>query len=169
MIVVGLDPGTEESAICGYTSDGLVHNHETLPNEELLRRLTSRTVYGDVLVIERIASYGMAVGEEVFATVFWSGRFAQAWETSLKVTPWDRVYRKDVKQHLCLNNRATDANIRQALYDRFGPSKEKAVGTKKCPGPLYGIRGHEMAALAVAVTWHDTKVSKVSIPTGVGF
>jgi hypothetical protein len=41
--------------------------------------------------------------------------------------------------------RAKDANIRQALIDKLG-----AVGTKKAPGPLYGISGHLWAALAVA-------------------
>ena len=39
------------------------------------------------------------------------------------------------------------ANIRQALLDLIGPQ-----GTKKAPGPTYGVRSHEWAALAVAVT-----------------
>jgi hypothetical protein len=32
----------------------------------------------DVVVIEKIESYGMAVGAEVFDTVWWAGRFAEA-------------------------------------------------------------------------------------------
>ena len=32
----------------------------------------------DVVVIEKIESYGMAVGAEVFDTVLWAGRFAEA-------------------------------------------------------------------------------------------
>jgi len=42
--------------------------------------------------------------------------------------------------------RAKDANIRQALLDLIGPQ-----GTKKTPGPTYGIKSHTWAALAVAV------------------
>jgi hypothetical protein len=52
---------------------------------------------------------------------------------------------------------AKDANIRQALIDRFGGSKEAAIGTIKRQGPLYGVKGHEFAALAVAVTWIETR------------
>jgi hypothetical protein len=62
------------------------------------------------------------------------------------------VYRKDVKLYLCGSLRATDANIRAALLDRFGPGREIAVGTKRAPGPLYGIKGDEWSALAVALT-----------------
>jgi hypothetical protein len=47
--------------------------------------------------------------------------------------------------------RAKDANIRQALIDRFG-----AVGTKKMPGPLFGVSSHYWAALAVAVYAAET-------------
>jgi hypothetical protein len=64
--------------------------------------------------------------------------------------------RKDVKLHLCGSPRAKDANIRQALLDRYG-GKEKAIGSKHQRGPLYGIRSHLWAALAVAVTYQETK------------
>jgi hypothetical protein len=46
--------------------------------------------------------------------------------------------------------RAKDQNIRQALIDRLGPP-----GTKKNPGPTYGVTSHMWSALAVAVTAHD--------------
>lgn len=38
------------------------------------------------------------------------------------------------------------------------PGKEKAIGKKATPGPLYGVVGDEWAALAVAVTWWDQVV-----------
>jgi len=91
----------------------------------------------------------MAVGAEVFETVFWSGRFAQAWSRR-----FERMPRREIKQHLCHSARATDANIRQALIDRFGGT-EKAIGKKKTPGPLYLLKGHLWAAFAVAITWWD--------------
>src|SRR5690606_4735562 len=81
-----------------------------------------------------------------------TGRFIQACQA-----PSTKVYRKDVKLHLCGSPRAKDANIRQSLLDRFGPGKEKAVGTKQNPGPLYGVKSHMWAALAVAVYWWDAE------------
>jgi len=102
--------------------------------------------YGDIdtLAIEMIASYGMAVGREVFETCVWIGRFQQVWRSPESVR---LVYRRDVKLHLCGNPRAKDPNIRQALIDLLGPA-----GTKKQPGPTYGVKSHAWAALGVAVT-----------------
>jgi hypothetical protein len=68
--------------------------------------------------------------------------------------PWSRVTRRQVKLHLCGSMKAKDANIRQAILDRFGGSA--AIGLKKTPGPLYGVKGHEFAALGVALTYAET-------------
>jgi hypothetical protein len=109
-----------------------------------------------------IASYGMAVGREVFETCVWIGRFTQAWHAPAAV---ELVYRQDVKLHLCGNPRARDANIRQALLDLFpraGGGKTPQIGTKAKPGPLYGVSSHAWPALAVAITALET-----SIPTAV--
>jgi len=57
------------------------------------------------------------------------------------------VYRKEVKIYLCGSMKAKDPNIRQALIDRLGDP-----GTKKNPGPTYGVKSHAWSALAVAVT-----------------
>lgn len=119
-----------------------------LDNGEALRQVEADP--SGHLAIEMIASYGMAVGSEVFDTCIWIGRFIQAWNG-----PYTQVFRKDVKMHLCGQTKAKDANVRQALIDRFGPGKDKAIGTKKNPGPLYGISGDIWAALAVAVTHYD--------------
>lgn len=103
------------------------------------------------LAIEMIASYGLAVGREVFETCVWIGRFQQAWRQPSDVR---LVYRRDVKLHLCGSPRAKDANIRQALIDKVGPQ-----GTKKAPGPTYGVRSHAWAALGVAVTVADNRAT----------
>ena len=99
----------------------------------------------DVLVIEQIASYGMAVGAEVFETCVWTGRFWQAWPART-----ERIRRVTVKSHLCRAANAKDANVRQALIDRFG-----GPACIKKGGSLYKVKGDEWAALAVAVTWAD--------------
>lgn len=156
MIVLGLDPGTEQSALVTFNGES-VEDHRILSNRELLAFLHEfrSSLHHDVthvLVIEQIESFGMAVGRETFETVFWTGRFAEAWCPKR----FDRLPRRIIKTHLCHSARATDANIRQALIDRFGPATEKAIGSKKQPGPLFGIKSHCWAALAVAITWFDT-------------
>lgn len=159
MKVYAIDPGNEKSALVVF--DGVaVLNHQTLPNAELLQEISDRTRTSEhVLVVEKIASFGMPVGAEVFETCVWSGRFIQSW-TGYRppLMPWDRVKRHEVKTALCGNQRAKDPHIRQALLDRFGPGREKAIGKKSAPGPLYGIAGDEWAALAVAVTWWDQQL-----------
>jgi hypothetical protein len=101
---------------------------------------------------EMLACYGMPVGKEVFETAYWIGRFMQATQKE-----FIRVYRGEVKTHLCRSQKAKDANIRQALIDKFGGSN--AIGKKKTPGPLYGVSSHSWSALAVAVTAMETKLN----------
>ncbi|MDP3703585.1 MAG: hypothetical protein Q8R78_04295 [Candidatus Omnitrophota bacterium] len=104
------------------------------------------------IVFEQIESYGMPVGREIFATVFWTGRFYQA--ALGYVQDVVQLPRRAVKLHLCQSARAKDSNVRQALIDRFG-GLEKARGKKASKGPLYGLKADEWSALAVAVTWWD--------------
>jgi hypothetical protein len=126
------------------------------PNDELLASLRTQLRGGaqhgapDVVVIEKIVPYGMIVGAEVFDTVWWAGRFTEA-ARPIKVVQLPRLA---VKLAICGDSRAKDANINQALRDRFGGSKAK--GTKAHPGPLYGITSHVWSALAIAVTFAET-------------
>lgn len=148
-VITAIDPGYEQSAVLTLDA-GTLTDHRIAPNAQVLDWLRESTL-GGVLVLEQVESFGMAVGREVFETVYVTGRFAEAW-----FPRWvERMPRRMVKSHLCHSGRATDANIRQALIDRFGPTTEKAIGTKKQPGPLYGIKSHEWAALALAVTFDD--------------
>lgn len=151
--MIAIDPGPVESAWLRYR-DGRIHDMAIQPNHEVLSMLRAHRNAddGEPVVIEMVSSFGMAVGRDVFETVYYIGRFAEAACTA------ERIERKAIKLHLCGNTRAKDANIRQALIDRFGGvgGKQAAVGTKKAPGPLYGVRKHLWAALAVAVTYEDT-------------
>ena len=152
MRIIALDPGNSESAWC-VLKDGQIAEFGKEPNSEVLiraRRDWSPLDSGDLLAVEMIASYGMPVGREVFETCLWIGRYIEAWER--RQGKFRLVYRKDVKLFHCETVRATDANIRAALLDRYGPGREKAIGTKANKGPLYGIKGDEWAALAVALT-----------------
>jgi hypothetical protein len=123
------------------------------PNDFLLDKVHHFS--GDHIAIEMIASYGMAVGREIFETCVWIGRFMQAWRNPKAVR---LIYRRDVKLRLCGTVKAKDANVRQALIDMFpktGGGKIPQIGTKAQPGPLYGVASHAWAAVAVAVTALD--------------
>ncbi len=140
MSVIGIDPGPREFAWVLWDGSKVLACGDE-PNDFDASAWLS--MYEVPIAIEWIESFGMAVGREVFETVFSIGRMAATRDVRL-------VPRRDVKLHLCASPRAKDGNIRQALIDRFGP-----VGTKKAPGPLYGISSHKWAALAVAVTAFD--------------
>jgi hypothetical protein len=155
MNILAIDPGPIESAFVLWDGERVLSKGK-VKNARLLETLNAIGVGATdqpCLVIEQVASYGMAVGKDVFETVFWSGRFAQKW-----LRDWKRVPRKDVKMHLCGTMRAKDSNIRQALIDRFGKP-----GVKAAPNTIYGedgskekkLRADEWQALALAVTAYD--------------
>lgn len=145
--LLAIDPGTARSAWL-VLEDGAPAAFGINSNSDLLRSLRHRTL-GPIgtVVIEKVESYGMAVGAEVFETVWWAGRFAEA----STPTPVVMLPRRTVKLELCGSSRAKDANVRQALIDRFGGAAAK--GTKHEPGPLYGVSNDVWSALAIAVTY----------------
>ena len=142
MRIFAIDPGPAVSGWC-ILDDGRVVDSGVHPNAEVLPWV-GHGQRADALAIEMIEPRGMPVGRETFDTVRWVGRFEQRWSGD---KPAHLVYRSAVKLHVCGSARAKDSNIRQALIDRIG-----APGTKKAPGPTYGVKSHAWAALAVAVT-----------------
>lgn len=152
--VVAIDPGTEKSGLVVWdVADEKVVGADVLPNSDVLLLLQNDIFRGTLenadVAIEMIASYGMPVGKEVFETCVFIGRLLEAYKAYADPR---LVYRREVKLHLCQSPRAKDANIWQALVDRFGPP-----GTKKAPGRLYGVTSHARAALALAVTVADAR------------
>lgn len=169
MRILAIDPGSTESAYAVIDqADRRPLDFGKIPNEQLLDQLADRDLGErvDHLVIEMIASYGMPVGREVFETCVWIGRFdmaAYSVRTSL-------IYRQPVKVHHCHSSKASDANISQALKDRFAygvPNHGK--GTKAQPGWFYGFKADVWQAYALAVYVADiTPVSAPAVPPAAG-
>ena len=143
----------------GYTQSAWILMDDRWPlrfgidtNENVIELVRAREA---ALVVEMIASYGMPVGREVFETCLWIGRFIEA-----AAGRHTKIYRKEVKMTLCQSMRAKDANIRQALIDRYGPGKERAIGVKARPGPLYGFKADLWAALGVGVTYLEQETQR---------
>lgn len=147
-LVLGIDPGNDKSAWC-------LLDRETLRPIQFAKEennfVLDAVMYGmyDEIVIERVQSYGMAVGRDVFETCEWIGRFTQAAKKEVSY-----VYRQDEKLHICHDSRAKDANIRRALIDRFARHDLKnGKGTKKNPDWFYGFSADCWSAYAVALTY----------------
>lgn len=153
-MILAIDPGPTRSAFVRLDGDLVIEHGDEIENDDLLGRLIH--AWRGALVVEKIESYGKPVGAEVFTTVLWCGRFIQAW----RGTSWALVSRREIKLALCNASNAKDPDVRQALIDRYGPGRAAALGTKKQPGPLYGIAGHRWAALAVGVAYYMMEVGE---------
>lgn len=139
MHILGIDPGTTSSAwVLWCQGTSRVREAVTTDNANVLQRISLGGF--DLLAIEMIESQGMAVGRSTFETVLWIGSFVR-----VSPKPFQLVHRSCIKLHHCGSARAKDGNIRQALIDTYG-----APGTKKAPGPTYGVSSHQWQALAVA-------------------
>ncbi len=147
LTVFAIDPGPTESAYA-YWDGSMVQDFGKVPNDKILSLIEEQQNEKIQTYIEMIASYGMAVGKEVFETCVWIGRFSE--RANMCDQTANLVYRKAVKMHLCGSMKAKDANIIQALKDRFGDK-----GTKASPGVFYGVSGDVWQAIALAVTVWD--------------
>lgn len=144
-MIIAVDPGPKESAYCILQGENIIAFGK-VENMAMMDILVEYSSPQNLLAVEMIASFGMAVGKEVFETCVFIGRFIETFKG-----PYSYIYRKDVKMHICHSMKANDASIRQALIDRFGPP-----GTKKSQGKLYGIKADIWSALAIGLTALET-------------
>lgn len=190
MILYAIDPGPEESGIVTMQDARLV-SCDTPLNGRLAEQLeVCGKRSGTSLVVEMPQLYRKTpAGSSVLHTAKWVGIFRQAFGLACS----SEILRSDVIIHLCgatsyrdeqtgkLRSHS-DSSVRASLIDRFGGSKERAIGGLKCqtckgkgwcgrgrymclhcggtkwehpPGPLHGVTTHCWSALAVAVTYMD--------------
>lgn len=155
MRLLAIDPGNALSAYVLYDSVAVeVIAKGKIGNDYLLSALNDDAgelgetlATAEVLVVEMAESFGAKVWSQVFETVFWTGRFVQAWGRD-----FGRVVRREVKMCITGSGRAKDGQIRQCLIERWG-GPDVAIGTKARPGPLKGVTADMWQALALAVTY----------------
>lgn len=173
MRILAIDPGTTESAYVIYNTMSVIADASPIVDKgkilnENIRDIIEISEY-DCCAIEMVASYGMPVGKTTMETILWIGWFARCVNEVNK--PFYLIYRKEIVTQLCGSSRAKDANVRTALIDVFGEP-----GTKKNPGPTFGITKDIWSALAIAHYAEDNFVNlqgrsnilNVSIVKGVG-
>lgn len=165
MLILGIDPGTTHSAgvLIDAGSGGIeVSTCFDLPNEKAIWNMQ----WGDALAIEMIQSFGKGsmIGADTIWTIYWIGRFAEFRAASNLATKFNHslYLRSTIRANICGTAKAKDGVVRQAIIDRLGPP-----GTKKNPGPTYGVTGHCWQALAVAIC-HADGIGSISPPRKEG-
>lgn len=142
-IILGIDPGSEKSAIVVINTDLTIIWSKEIDNDTM-RDVITRTILsknpGSVTVaIETIQSFGMAVANSVFVTARWAGRFE---ERAVSVGAHvELIGRRTVKHALLGNVAGGDKGIIEALRREYS----------KRDLSLEGIASHRWSALAVAV------------------
>ena len=150
MILFAIDPGSTESAYCMMGQDARPIAFAKVPNHDAVAVLRNYAGSLTAVVIERVASYGMPVGREVFDTCEWIGRFAQV--ASDLGLPVEYVFRQEEKLTVCKSPKANDATIRRALIDRFASHDlSNGKGTKKNPDFFYGFKADCWSAFCVGL------------------
>ena len=154
-MIIAIDPGNIESAFVMVDENTYRLIHFGKYKNNYLRNIWQPHAPGTCkTVIEMVASYGMPVGKEVFDTCVWIGRFTECAARYGSTVTY--IPRLDEKMHICHDSRASDANIRRALIDRFAKHDLKnGKGTKRNPDYFYGFSRDIWAAFAVAVTYID--------------
>jgi hypothetical protein len=142
--LIAIDPGPSESAYVVLRGRTPIEAAK-VGNYDLLAKAEDGGWY---LAIEMVQSFGKPVGAEVFETCVWVGRYIEAFGRS-----HTKILRHEVKMHLCHATKGVnDSVIRQRLIDLYG-GKAKAIGKKKTPGPLYGIKADCWQALACGIVY----------------
>lgn len=160
-MILAIDPGNEYSAYVLLNDDMSIVEANKVENLEMMNIANKLSIEElDMRVaIEMVACYGMAVGKTVFDTCVFIGQLKQIFFENGKKAEF--IYRQDEKMTLCNSMKAKDANIRQALIDRYAKFDFKnGKGTKANPDTFYGFKADMWAAMAVAHTYKELYLDK---------
>lgn len=141
--ILAIDPGTVESGVVLFDC-GKVISAGVIPNDDVLKIVADDR--SEILAIELFVATNQRLGNESIETIHWAGRFHQSCGDpgSAMLIP-----RYQVKKSLGLGHRDGDKEVKAALIAAIGPK-----GTKKEPGPTFGVSSHAWAALGVAWAAH---------------
>lgn len=145
MTVLGIDTGDKESAYVLF--NGNVLKCGKLPNAQVEDLIFNG--WDVVVAVEAPTLFGKRVYPQIMETAIQAGRFLGLGAARVKTVR--RFSRQETSLHCAGARSCDDKQMKHCLIERFGD-----VGTKKNPGPLYGLSGADMFdALAVAVTAYD--------------
>lgn len=166
--VLGIDPGTTETAYCLCTMSDKqsplslkVQQFAKIENEDMAEVLENLVCESQVnkeieeleIAIEHLESYGMAVGKTTFETAYFIGRLTEICNRyDIAIS---RVYRHEEKNLICHSVKANDSTIKQALVDIFAehPEINHGKGSKNKPDYFYGFKADCWSAFAICYTY----------------
>lgn len=155
--ILAIDPSNKHSAWCLIRLEDLFPIEfgfaEEKEMKEIIREYQSKENY---LAVENMECMGLAVGRSVLDTCILIGRFLECAD-SVEYADIQLILRHDEKMTLCGSVRGVkDANIIQALIDRFAPdAPNKGKGNKASPAWFYGFRADIWQAYAVGITYYE--------------
>lgn len=164
MIILAIDPGTRTSGVVLYDSDErrVLFSEKEMENLAVLDNLGRRTIWTgaehlryEQVGVERVQATGMG-GNDVMITCEWSARFLERAFVGCQRPPvWH--HRREVLRHLDISGGKgnKDSKVRMRLIELHGGTKQAAQGTKKAPGPLFGVASHSWQALGLALLVAD--------------
>jgi hypothetical protein len=146
-MIIGIDPGSTETAYCRIDNQYHILEAQKFPNEEVAKML-KRCTSNHHVAIESIQSYGMPVGREIFETCFWIGEYVRICKDMC--LEYLLIPRPEYTRRICGVGKINDTVLRQALLLRFGGDKKEE--------PLNSLKGStdKRSAFAVAVYLLDT-------------
>ena len=162
ILVLGIDPGTRESAFYFLDAGQPTPKHGVESNDVVLALLSdlSKLIHIGIekrqegvspfvrLAIESTQNYGAVVGKDVRETIEWTGRFKQrAFDSGFSEENVRTYARPSIKAFLVGTAASKDSDVKAALEQRYGLSRKGQ--------PLEGVTKHQWAALAVATFCWD--------------
>jgi len=154
--ILGVDPGSDESAYCLLNSDLSIALAGKLPNGEFMTFIRALNDHDEV-VVEGMRGMGKRVGHETFDTAYMVGRVQETSEA--RGLPCTVYHRPDYLHPLCGGRPPagkSDATLWACLKVRFGGS-EKGEALR----PLVSATDLR-SAFAVAV-WHSDSTRKGAV------
>lgn len=145
MTIYAIDPGPTHSGFVAFSLDtnSVIGSEVAIANAVALDWFRKADPQHFIFACESIEALYAHVGKETVRTIRFCGAIEEA--VTSRGGSIHMLSPQEVKKHVCGTASAKDPAVRQALIDKLG-----APGTKKAPGPTYGVSKHAWRALAVA-------------------
>ena len=189
MIIFSIDPGPSKSGSVLFDTkeQKVLWCANDIDNTDVREYIMDRDKYHDpsvyhpipdvkfdIVAIETIEPMGLTLGNSTINTAIWVGRYYELVTYLYGDSSAMLISRGDEKIMLCgcktfidpqtgKRQGVKNKQVRQAIIDRFPPTgggKTPQVGTKKLPGPLYGVSTHAWSAVAIALTCEEQLKSR---------
>lgn len=163
MRVLAVDPGSEQSGYVAIDNENRPFRMGILDNQDFLYEFGELCSGVSGFAVERTNPYVMTtkdghpyVPKQLAQTWVFIGELKAYWDLLGEGGEVAFVGRRDALKYVTgKGSRVGDKEMREGLIELYG-GREVAVGLKKNPGPLYGVKSHIWAALGVAVTFNNT-------------